>query len=369
MGASPSKGRSVVPQVNNPRPNWAGFVYLDGLQATTDRDGRFTLEGMPEGVKCDVVAEAWSAVRQRASRLGRVEERGDLARRRRDPRPGGRPARGIPSRTSGSRSACRRGPSRAIPSAATSPATGGTGLAFTRNDGEFTISGLTAGNLHRLTVIAEGFGARRGRSRRGPVARPPEAGRRSEDRARGRAHAAGPRDPGGGQASRRGPGDGDPERGPGRLPVGLQRQLVGRQRHGPRQRAGLGRVPLRGLRQGDRRREGQGLFTGEARLGGRGGTRGLRPPRINPRRHGARRGGQAGRRSEGHALVGIGRDDELSRSTRRTVVTWPTAWALALICCAIGTDVAPMLASETVDLEAGKTLTKEIRVKNAIGKK
>ena len=35
---------------------------------------------------------------------------------------------------------------------------GGTGLAFTRDDGEFTISGLTAGNLHLLTVIAEELG-------------------------------------------------------------------------------------------------------------------------------------------------------------------------------------------------------------------
>ena len=34
----------------------------------------------------------------------------------------------------------------------------GTGLSFTRDDGEFTISRLTAGNLHRLTVIAEGYG-------------------------------------------------------------------------------------------------------------------------------------------------------------------------------------------------------------------
>ena len=34
----------------------------------------------------------------------------------------------------------------------------GTGLSFTRDDGEFTISGLTAGHLHRLTVIADGFG-------------------------------------------------------------------------------------------------------------------------------------------------------------------------------------------------------------------
>ena len=32
---------------------------------------------------------------------------------------------------------------------------GGTGVSFTRDDGEFIISGLTAGNLHHLTVITE----------------------------------------------------------------------------------------------------------------------------------------------------------------------------------------------------------------------
>ena len=36
---------------------------------------------------------------------------------------------------------------------------GGTGLSFTRDDGEFIISGLTAGHLHHLTVIAEERGA------------------------------------------------------------------------------------------------------------------------------------------------------------------------------------------------------------------
>ena len=40
----------MVPQVNNPKPGWGGFIYLDELQAKTDKDGRFTLEGMPEVV-------------------------------------------------------------------------------------------------------------------------------------------------------------------------------------------------------------------------------------------------------------------------------------------------------------------------------
>ena len=43
------KGVRVVPQVNNPKPNWYGFVYLDELQAKTDGDGRFTLEGHARG--------------------------------------------------------------------------------------------------------------------------------------------------------------------------------------------------------------------------------------------------------------------------------------------------------------------------------
>ena len=61
----PIAGAWVAPSISNPKPNWAGFVYLDVLEAHTDRDGRFALEGMPENVKCDVVAEGHSAVRQK----------------------------------------------------------------------------------------------------------------------------------------------------------------------------------------------------------------------------------------------------------------------------------------------------------------
>jgi len=63
---SPIGGVRVVPQVSNPRPNWAGSIYLDELQQRTDRDGRFALDGMPEGVMCDMVAEGRSAARQRS---------------------------------------------------------------------------------------------------------------------------------------------------------------------------------------------------------------------------------------------------------------------------------------------------------------
>ena len=65
----PIEGVRVVPKVKNPRPRWAGSVYLDELQGTTDRDGRYNLEGMPEDVTCDVVAEGWRRSEGRRSRL------------------------------------------------------------------------------------------------------------------------------------------------------------------------------------------------------------------------------------------------------------------------------------------------------------
>jgi Carboxypeptidase regulatory-like domain len=153
------KGARVVPQINNPKPNWGGFVYLDELQGTTDRDGGFTLEGMPEGVMCDVVAEDRSAVRRRALSSSDESQNvltllGEGAIRGRVVDPLGNPVRdfrvqvGMP-----------KGAKLGEPVGGYFAGYSGTGLAFTRDDGEFTISGLTAGNLHRLTVIAEGWGA------------------------------------------------------------------------------------------------------------------------------------------------------------------------------------------------------------------
>jgi protocatechuate 3,4-dioxygenase beta subunit len=151
----PIVGVRVVPTVKNPRPNWVGSVYLDELQGKTDRDGRYTLEGMPEDVKCDVVAEGWSAVRERP--LSASDESKNVvtllsggAIRGRVIDPAGKPVRnfrvqvGIP-----------RGAKPGDPVGGYFAGYGGTGLSFTRDDGEFIISGLTAGHLHLLTVIAE----------------------------------------------------------------------------------------------------------------------------------------------------------------------------------------------------------------------
>ena len=174
----PIEGVRVVPKVKNPRPRWAGSVYLDELQGTSDRDGRYTLEGMPEDVTCDVVAEGWSAVRGRA--LSASDESKNLvtllsggAIRGRVIDPAGKPVRnfriqvGIP-----------KGARPGDPVGGYFAGYGGTGLSFTRDDGEFIISGLTAGNLHHLTVITEKRGTGEiDRVKAQPIQRlkPPEA--------------------------------------------------------------------------------------------------------------------------------------------------------------------------------------------------
>lgn len=156
---SPIEGADVAPSIGNPRPNWGGFVYLDELGAKTDRDGRFTLVGLPEGAKCDVISGRRSAIRQRP--LSATDEAqnemvllGEGAIRGRVVDPLGNPVRnfrvqvGIP-----------KGTKPGDPVGGFFAGYSGTGLAFTRGDGEFIVSGLTAGHLHRLTVIAAGFGA------------------------------------------------------------------------------------------------------------------------------------------------------------------------------------------------------------------
>lgn len=154
----PIEAANVVPVVNNPGPNWRGFVYLDEFETKTDRHGRYILEGMPKDVKCDVVAPAWSAVRGWAlspsdESKNLVTLRGGGAIRGRVVDPLGGPVKnfrvqvGIPK---GSK------PGEAV--GGYFAGYSGIGLTFTRDDGEFTISGLTAGNLHHLTVITDKFG-------------------------------------------------------------------------------------------------------------------------------------------------------------------------------------------------------------------
>ncbi len=311
---APIEGVMVVPQVNNPRPNWGGFVYLDELEARTDRDGRFHLEGLPENVRFDIVDESHSAVRQKT--LSTTDESknvvvllGGGAIRGRVVGPLGNPIKnfrvqvGIP-----------KGAKPGDPVGGYFAGYSGTGLAFTPRRRRVHDQRVDRRPPPQADGDHRGLRRRRGRPRRGPVARAAEPGRRPDDQAGCRTCPAGPRVPEGGQAGRGSPGDRDPERGSRRVPLGLQRKFLGRQRRGAGQRAGLGRIPLAGLRQGHHRREGQGLCAGEARLGERrGGIRRLPGARGEADGDGPRRLGKAGRRSEDHAVLGTGRDDERAR--------------------------------------------------------
>ena len=156
---APIEGVMVVPKINNPRPNRGGFAYLDELKAKTDRDGKFVLEGMPEDVRFDFVGEGHSAVRQKTlspsdESKNEVVLLGGGAIRGRVVGPLGNPIKNFRVQVG-----MPKGTKPGDPVGGYFAGYGGTGLAFTRDDGEFTISGLTAGNLHRLTVIAEDFGA------------------------------------------------------------------------------------------------------------------------------------------------------------------------------------------------------------------
>ena len=153
------EGVGVSPSITNPGLNRRGFVYLHDMETRTDREGRFVLEGMPEGVKCDFVAEGRSAVRQRL--LSPVDESknevvllGDGAIRGRVVDSMGRPVRNFLVRLGIPKDA-----KAGEPVGGFSASYGSSGLSFTRDDGEFTITRLTAGHLHLLTVTADGLGS------------------------------------------------------------------------------------------------------------------------------------------------------------------------------------------------------------------
>ena len=155
----PIEGVRVVPTVPNPSRARFGTVYLDEMAARSDRDGRFAIAGMADGVTCDAISPGWSAVRQwplspsdesknviTLSAGGAIRGRVlDLA---------GNPVRNFRIQLAIPK---ERKPGEAV--GGYFAGYGGTGLSFTRADGEFTISGLTAGTVQDLKVIAGPFGS------------------------------------------------------------------------------------------------------------------------------------------------------------------------------------------------------------------
>lgn len=161
----PIKKARVIPLIDNPQPEWGsfkpfwpGFVYLHGLESETGVDGTFTLEGMPEGVKCDVIARERSAVRRRE--LSPDESKnvitlaGDGAIRGRVVDFLGNPIKNFRIKVGFPK---ERKPGDE--SGGYYVGFGNPGVTFTRDDGVFTMSGLTAGNVLHLTAITETQGA------------------------------------------------------------------------------------------------------------------------------------------------------------------------------------------------------------------
>jgi protocatechuate 3,4-dioxygenase beta subunit len=157
-------GARIIPLIAYPQPEWgafkpwwSGFVYLRPLDVTTDADGSFTLEGMPDAVKADVLAPQHSSARHHALSLDPSKNviilpaNGAIRGRVVDSQ--GNPVRNFRVKIEPSRE-------RKVGEKSGGFYLGYTtiGVAFTRDDGVFTLSGLTTGDVAGVTVISDGFG-------------------------------------------------------------------------------------------------------------------------------------------------------------------------------------------------------------------
>ena len=160
---APIEGASVVPQIPNPQPGWAGFVYLEELRGRTDADGQFVLRGLPRSlVQFDIVAEGYSALRREGLAIGDAEDRerrntiellAGGALRGRVVDQDGEPIRNFRLLIDIPRERDPGDPIGGFFAGLT-----GIGLTYTSDDGRFVVSDLTAGNVQRVTAIAEGYG-------------------------------------------------------------------------------------------------------------------------------------------------------------------------------------------------------------------
>jgi protocatechuate 3,4-dioxygenase beta subunit len=157
---APIAGVEVIPHIPTPRSNLMAQLALHELTSKTDTDGRFVVEGVPEtAATFTFLGEDLSAVRDRPLEPGDgaknvVTMTAEGAIRGRVVDPLGHPVRNfrvlinIPK---GNRPGEKVGGFFA--------GFTGTGVRFTSDDGTFIVSGLTAGNLHRVSALADGFGA------------------------------------------------------------------------------------------------------------------------------------------------------------------------------------------------------------------
>ena len=140
------------------QPHWPGFVYLHGLETETGDDGSFTLEGMPDGVKADILARDRSADRRRElspdASKNVITLTGEGALRGRVVDFKGNPVRNFRAKLAFPNEKKTGDKSNGYYIGYIKP-----GITYTRDDGVFTLSGLTAGNVVRVEVVSETSGA------------------------------------------------------------------------------------------------------------------------------------------------------------------------------------------------------------------
>jgi hypothetical protein len=158
----PLAGVRVVAVIPSPDPQIGNPYWLTEAAVRTDSEGKFELKGIPDRARFDFLRPGLSDLRNHELKLdgadnavtmGQVTMQYGGAIRGRVLDPAGRPVRNFrvlinmphdlgPTDKAGGYFAgyC------------------GTGLRFTSADGTFTVTGLVAGNLHRVTVVTDGAG-------------------------------------------------------------------------------------------------------------------------------------------------------------------------------------------------------------------
>jgi thiol-disulfide isomerase/thioredoxin/protocatechuate 3,4-dioxygenase beta subunit len=152
------EGVSVIPVIPSQDERLGNQLWLGELTATTDAEGRFTLQGLPRfGALFDFLGRSYSDLRNQSLTLGGadndIELVGGGAIRGRVVDPDGHPVRNYRilinfphERHPGDRSGgyfagyC------------------GIGLTFTSADGVFVVTGIGAGGVYRVSALAEGHG-------------------------------------------------------------------------------------------------------------------------------------------------------------------------------------------------------------------
>jgi protocatechuate 3,4-dioxygenase beta subunit len=158
FGKEPFAGVRVVPVIPSPEPGIGNPYWLTEKGALTDARGRFRIDGVPDTATFDFLREGLSDLRGQglqfdgAGNVVLMTAGGAVRGRVVDA--AGRPVRNFRVMVNAPHD---RRPNEGYGGYFAGYC--GIGVRFTGDDGEFVLTGLVAGNLHRVSVAAEGHGA------------------------------------------------------------------------------------------------------------------------------------------------------------------------------------------------------------------